>query len=142
MPYWGFTLSDEEIWSLAAYIRTLHRNDAERIQFTESLESKRPRYQPVAKPEFNFSVDERAKLIETGKKLYEDKYACLSCHRIGDSGGMVGPDLSRSGFRLNPQWTYRWIKYPQYMKPNTKMPNFGMSDQDAVAIILYLSTIK
>lgn len=142
MPYWGFTLSDGEIWSLVAYIRTLHQNDAEKIQFAESLESKRPRYQPVSKPEFNFSSDERAKLIETGKKLYEDKYACLSCHRIGETGGMVGPDLSRSGFRLNPQWTFRWIKYPQSMKPNTKMTNFGMSDQDAVAITLYLSTIK
>jgi mono/diheme cytochrome c family protein len=144
MPYWGFTLSEDEIWSLVAYIRTLHPNDAEKIKLTENNPgSKKLHFEPVAKPDLSgIHGPERPKLIELGRQLYENKYACQSCHRIGESGGMVGPDLSRSGFRLNPDWIYRWIKYPQGILSHTKMPNFGIPDQDAIAITAYLSTLK
>ena len=144
MPYWGFTLSDDEIWSLVAYVRTLHPNDAEKIKLAENNpDSKKPRFEPIAKPDLSvINGPDRPKLVEMGKILYETKFSCQSCHRIGESGGMVGPDLSRSGFRLNPDWIYRWIKYPQGIKPHTKMPNFGMPDQDAIAITAYLNTLK
>jgi cytochrome c1 len=55
---------------------------------------------------------------------------------------MVGPTLDRAGFRLNSTWVYRWIKYPQSMKPETRMPNLGLSDQDAKAVTMYLATLK
>jgi mono/diheme cytochrome c family protein len=142
MPYWKFTLSEEEIWSLAAYIRTLHKNDAEKITFTEKMESKRPRYDAPTKVDFKTITQDRDRLIEEGKRLYEDKYACLSCHRIGETGGRVGPELTRVGFRLNSSWIYRWVRYPQLIMPHTKMPNFGMSDHEAQAVTLYLTTLK
>ena len=142
MPYWKFTLSEEEIWSLVAYIRTLHKNDAEKIAFTDKMERKRPRYDAPTKVDFKGITQDKDRLIEEGKKLYNDKYACLSCHRIGETGGRVGPELTRVGFRLNSSWIYRWIKYPQLIKPDTKMPNFGMSDQEAMAVTSYLTTIK
>jgi cytochrome c1 len=37
---------------------------------------------------------------------------------------------------------YRWIKYPQIMKPQTKMPNLGVSDDDARAIMLFLKSLN
>jgi mono/diheme cytochrome c family protein len=142
MPYWGFTLSEDEIWSLVAYIRTLHPNQAEKVKLDEG-ESKKLQFEPVGKPDLTvLNGPDRIKLVETGKILYETKYACTGCHRIGESGGMVGPDLSRAGYRLNPDWIYHWIKYPQGIKPHTKMPNFGVPDQDAIAVTAYLSTLN
>jgi mono/diheme cytochrome c family protein len=143
MPYWGFTLSEDEIWSLVAYVRTLHPNDAEKVNLPDDPDSKKLHLEPVAKPDLSvLNGPNRSKIAETGKELYETKYACESCHRIGESGGMVGPELSRAGFRLNSEWVYRWIKYPQSIQPHTKMPNFGMPNEDAIAITAYLSTLK
>jgi len=40
---------------------------------------------------------------------------------------IVGPALDRAGFRLNPPWMYRWVKYPQGIKPETRMPTLGLN---------------
>jgi mono/diheme cytochrome c family protein len=146
MPYWGYTLSEDEIWDLVAYIRTLHKNDADKIKFNDapgSTEAKKPllsRPQAVSLPDLN--TPEGQKLIAEGKHLYEEKYSCSGCHRIGKKGGQVGPDLSRSGIRLNAAWIYQWIQYPQAFRSNTKMPAFNMPEGDARAIVLYLKTLR
>jgi putative heme-binding domain-containing protein len=47
------------------------------------------------------------------------KYACLSCHRVGERGAMIGPDLSTAGICLKPEevvesvlWPRRQVKEP------------------------------
>lgn len=143
MPTFKYTLSDEERWALVAYVRTLQKNDAPPIDFTKPYSTTRPVVQADAKVDLAaLTSTQRDKLVEEGKDLYHNKFICESCHRIGDEGGRVGPDLSRSGFRLNPQWIYRWTKYPEAIRPNTKMPSFGMTDDEAIAITAYLSTLK
>ena len=87
-------------------------------------------------------ADAAEKSAEVGKRLYANKYGCNACHALNQEGGKVGPALDRAGFRLNPSWVYRWIKYPQAMKPESRMPNLGISDQDAKAISLYLNTLR
>ncbi|WP_447974216.1 c-type cytochrome [Nitrospira sp. Kam-Ns4a] len=208
MPTFKYTLSEEEIWDIVAYVRTLHgmkltynvegrkkqlqeqlqaaqqafdkakqtyeaaeqkaNAEAEQkgIEVDESVYAKeqeamaaaskalqkvkaelvnfttRPEFPAIPKPDLAMAADVSAKLAETGKRLYKNKYGCHSCHRIGDEGGIVGPELDRAGFRLNAAWVYRWIKYPQSIKPNTRMPNLGLSDEDAKAVTMYLATLK
>lgn len=143
MPYWGFTFSDKEIWSLVAYVRTLHKNDAEKIELEMNNTEEKPHLQQVP-VNVNFDVQgpEREQLVEKGGKLFDEKYACLACHRINGEGGDVGPDLSRAGFRFNSKWVFRWIKYASSIKHETKMPNFAMPDEDALAITLFLKTLN
>jgi mono/diheme cytochrome c family protein len=83
-----------------------------------------------------------AKMVELGKRLYEDKYGCNGCHSLGAEGGKVGPALDRAGFRLNGTWIYRWLRNPQAMKPETRMPALGLSDADAKAVTMYLGTLR
>jgi len=208
MPTFKYTLSEEEIWAIVAYVRTLHGtkltyNVEERTkelqsqlreaqqkfdqakQALEAAEKKaaeeaekkggeaeesatakeqeamaaaskelekakaavtgftaRPKYAPVARPDLSIGADGAAKLAERGKQLYGNKYGCNACHRVGDAGGVVGPALDRAGFRLNAPWIYRWIKYPQAMKPETRMPNLGLSDDDAKAVTMYLASLR
>ena len=96
----------------------------------------------VPRPDLTVKPDQVAKLAELGKRLYEDKYGCNGCHAIGDVGGKVGPALDRAGFRLNGTWIYRWVKNPQAMKPETRMPALGLSDADAKAVTAYLGTLR
>ena len=145
MPYWGYTLTDDQIWSIVAYIRTLHKNEADKIVFKEvpageeeTLSVSRP--QPVSFPDLN--SPEGRKRVEEGKNLYENRYSCSACHRIGDSGGEVGPDLSRAGIRLNANWIYQWIQYPQAIRHGTRMPAFNMPEENARAIVMYLKTLR
>lgn len=143
MPYWGFTLSDLEMWELVAFIRTLHKNDQPPVEFDPEPESnrRRPEYnKDVRFPPLDSSMGKM--MAERGKKLAGDKYACTACHTIGEEGGHIGPYLDRSGIRLNPKWIYRWIQDPQSFRKDTKMPAFGMPEKDAVAITLYLMTLR
>ena len=104
--------------------------------------SKRPKMSQIRRPDLTASGEERQKLAEEGKRLYYDTYGCNGCHSIGDSGGLVGPALDRAGFRLNDTWVYRWIRYPQGMKKHTRMPNLGISDHAARAVVAYLDTLR
>ena len=141
MPTFKNTLSEEELWSLVAFVRTLHGMKLEKADWA-SLKKERPKFALVPKPMVTATPAEEAKLAARGKQLYYNKYGCNACHKIGQSGGEVGPPLDRAGFRLNTSWVYRWIKYPQSMKPRTKMPNLGVSDDDAKAIMFFLNTLN
>jgi mono/diheme cytochrome c family protein len=96
----------------------------------------------VARPDLTVTPDQAAQLAEVGKRLYVNKYGCNGCHSLGQEGGKVGPALDRAGFRLNGTWVYRWIKNPQAMKPETRMPALGLSDADAKAVTMYLNTLR
>ncbi|HZW29899.1 MAG TPA: DUF6797 domain-containing protein, partial [Isosphaeraceae bacterium] len=41
------------------------------------------------------------------------KFACLSCHRIGDQGGSVGPDLTTVGVCLKPEEIVESVLWPR-----------------------------
>jgi len=147
MPAWGKVFSEEELWSLVAYVRTLHPNDEGEIVF-ENFESERKRYPKVREAEFVSLRDEiitdedvLEEQVALGEELFEE-YGCIGCHAIRGQGGELGPDLTRAGFMLQPQFMYRWILNPQSFKPKTRMPNLGLPKEDALAVALYLSTQK
>lgn len=96
----------------------------------------------VARPDLTVKPEQVAEMVEIGKRLYSNKYGCNGCHSIGVEGGKVGPALDRAGFRLNGTWIYRWVKNPQAMKPETRMPALGLSDADAKAVTMYLGTLR
>ena len=143
MPTFKYTLSDVERWALVAYVRTLHRNDEPLVEVSSTVSTERPTSPMRQTPSWVMPEDERTVLAKSGKSLFVDKYNCNGCHvyKAGELGGVVGPDLRRSADRLNPDWTYQWISNPQAMKPDTKMPNLGLSEDDAKAITIYLGTL-
>jgi cytochrome c2 len=87
-------------------------------------------------------VESEAQSIAEGKTLFFDEYACNSCHQVGSEGGSVGPSLDNIGSRLKTAWIYHWIKDPQKYHPEAEKPNQGLSDDEAIAIALYLSSLK
>jgi cytochrome c2 len=95
---------------------------------------------PVTLPDFDTSITENE--IKSGERLLNQKYGCLSCHIINDTGGVIGPSLDRVGTRLNSDWLYTWLKNPQQHIPETIMPNFGMSERDARELTAYLISLQ
>jgi len=155
MPPWGGVLSEKEIWSLVAYMRTLHKNEAPKVVVPKEAKLERVKLPSSRKKtiEIPAEMEEdgitpvapeavKAKLVQTGERLFEKKFGCNGCHSIGGVGGKVGPSLSRVGFRLRDTYIFNWLKNPQSIIPGTKMPNFQLRDQDALALTLYLKTLK
>ena len=215
MPTFKYTLSEEEIWAIVGYVRTLHgmklefkveerkkeladalaaaqakfdeakqayetaekkageeaekksaalkkdvdvdesayaKEQAAMVQAKKALDAAQAAVNyfatrpgkgiNVVRPDLTTKPEQVAALAETGKKLYSNKYGCNGCHSLAGEGGKVGPALDRAGFRLNGTWIYRWVKNPQAIKPETRMPALGLSDVDAKAVTMYLGTLR
>ncbi|QPJ66214.1 MAG: c-type cytochrome [Candidatus Nitrohelix vancouverensis] len=147
MPSFGKTLSDEEIWSLVIWIRHNAADDSHPVEAPAHADSKRPVGIAVEPADIEFFLrwfEAQGKKMEwrqLGEKLFWSKKSCLACHKIGEEGGQVGPDLSRASLNYRPEWMYAWIKNPQKFQPHTKMPNVGLDDKQAWAIVSYLSNL-
>ncbi len=59
--------------------------------------------------------------LSRGAEIFQ-KNACINCHRIGDSGGQRGPDLSTVGDRLTQEQLV-W----RILNGGTNMPAFGQA---------------
>lgn len=81
-------------------------------------------------------------------------HGCGACHTVRGTAadGRVGPDLTHVGGRLSlgaavlpntPDAFARWIGHTQQVKPEVKMPAFGMlPDEELAALAAYLSGLK
>jgi cytochrome c oxidase subunit 2 len=79
---------------------------------------------------------------------------CGACHSIAgtDATGRIGPDLTHVGSRLsiaaasypNNRGTLAgWIASSQHLKPNSRMPSFGLfSGEELRAVAAYLESLK
>ncbi len=87
----------------------------------------------------------RAAVIAAGKKVYAAS-RCMNCHKIGQAGGSIGPDLSREGAKASRtvKWIIDQIKDPKSHKPTSLMPAFGgkIKQHDLVALATYLTSLK
>jgi cytochrome c2 len=108
MPTFG--LSDREAAALVDYFAALDRVEIPYVYI-----------QPAA-----FDPES----VEAGRLLMSKEYFdCFSCHQRGEEkpqGPPEGwaPDLALAHRRLNPDWIVDWIRDPQRLMPNTKMPSF------------------
>lgn len=87
--------------------------------------------------------------INAAKRLVDEKN-CRACHMINGRGGIIGPDLTFEGDKPTEQFDYSrlggrhsvfaWqvahFQNPKMVSPETVMPSFGFSTQDAQALSL------
>ena len=147
MPGYGNTLSEEQIWQLVAYIRYLAEDDSHKVTVPSDASRTAPSSSPINYEMISdfsqwFSQNGRdQEVIKLGERLFLKKKGCFACHQLNDEGGIVGPDLSRAGFLYTPEWLFTWIRNPQFIKPNTKMPNIGLVEEEDRAISAFLSSL-
>lgn len=89
--------------------------------------------------------------VSEGQRIFETT-ACINCHAVSGTGadGRFGPDLTHlmsretiaSGAAANtPENLRRWMQNPDSIKPGSKMPAMGLSDQQLDAVTAYLATL-
>lgn len=80
-----------------------------------------------------------AERLREGLELFR-RYACYGCHKLAGYENLPkpGPPLTNIGTKVNYTWLVKWIKNPRSLIADARMPNFGLSDEEAQAVADYL----
>jgi mono/diheme cytochrome c family protein len=127
-----FRLTDQEIKALSAYLTTLKGQPIEPFKFDQSV---------VA------SLQKSAGLADQGEVRFRQMF-CTTCHSLAVTqddetkliGGDIGPELTKVGSKVNPDWLVAWLRDPQSYLSHALMPRYRWSDQDLYKVTQYINT--
>src|SRR6202521_4096492 len=85
-------------------------------------------------------------LISQGELRFRQIF-CPTCHglavtRAGETkliGGDIGPELTKVGSKVNPDWLLAWLRDPQSHLPHAQMPRYAWSDEDLYVVTQYIT---
>jgi cytochrome c1 len=77
-----------------------------------------------------------------GPSLYGESF-CASCHAVQNAagnvvGGDVGPELTRIGSKVKPEWLQGWLKNPRAYESATAMPHYRFNDAQVATLAGFL----
>ncbi len=127
-----FRLTEQELRSLSAYLSTLRSKPIEAYRFAPRAVAALTRNPDVA---------------QQGEVRFRQMF-CSTCHslavtRAGETkliGGDIGPELTKVGSKVNPDWLVAWLRNPQSYLPHSKMPRYQWSDEDLYSVTQYIRT--
>ncbi len=83
-------------------------------------------------------IQDAAPIYSKGRKMFSE-YGCRGCHKVaGVEKIKVGPPLKRIGEKVRSDWLIRWLKNPKEYLPETKMPDFLLTEQETADIAQFL----
>lgn len=88
-----------------------------------------------------------AAMVKKGEELARS-VGCLGCHGLAEgefttriAGKDLVPNLKDIAAKVNPRWTYNWLRNPNSYNPDTRMPSLRLSEDEALALTTYLMTL-
>jgi len=84
-----------------------------------------------------------APLLAQGQRIFE-QIGCTGCHLVKGYEDLpkVGPSLRRISAKVDPNWMVRWVQNPHNYRPQTRMPNFSLKEDEAVAIAAFFWSVS
>jgi cytochrome c oxidase subunit 2 len=90
--------------------------------------------------------------VSEGQRVFQST-ACINCHAVSGTvaTGQFGPDLTHlmsrdtiaAGIAPNTIENLRaWIRNPDSLKPGSRMPSMGLTDQQLDSVTAYLATLR
>ena len=125
-----FQLSDQELRGLSAYLSVQRGKPLEAYRFN-------PRVVAV--------VAKGGDAADQGKIRFNQMF-CVTCHALavdrgGETtliGGDIGPELTKIGSKVKPEWLLAWLRDPQSYLQHTRMPQYTWSDKDLYEVTQYI----
>lgn len=75
--------------------------------------------------------------LARGEQIFEAS-GCRGCHKLGGTGGNIGPELDKVGARRSPEWLKKHFVTPSAVTAGSAMPPQKFSDDDLEAIVLFM----
>jgi mono/diheme cytochrome c family protein len=77
-----------------------------------------------------------------GPSLYGESF-CSSCHAVQNAagilvGGDIGPELTRIGNKVKPEWLAAWLANPRVYDATTPMPHYRFTPQQVATLAAFL----
>ena len=127
-----FRLSEKELRALSGYLSTLASEPTAPYKF---------------EPRVLAAWEKRPDLVDQGETRFRQMF-CTTCHslavtRAGETkliGGDIGPELTKVGSKVNPDWLAAWLRNPQSYMPHAEMPRYQWSDQDLYVVTRYIAS--
>jgi nitric oxide reductase subunit C len=79
--------------------------------------------------------------VSPGAALFKDK-GCFGCHRMNETGGTLGPDLTHAGGRLSRDTIAKILENPRSVNPQGIMPPPPLSPDEQNQIADFLAGQK
>jgi len=119
----NFQLSDEDARDLSAY-----------------LISQSTPYLPGA--EAPSAAQSKTENAQEGASVYGEAF-CASCHAVQNAaglmvGGDVGPELTRVGSKVKPEWLGQWLRNPKIYDSDTAMPHYRFDEKQLALLAGFL----
>lgn len=85
-----------------------------------------------------------AAALQQESSTYGESF-CASCHAMQNAagllvGGDLGPELTRVGSKVKPEWVAEWIRDPKVYDPDTRMPHYRFEAKDIGLIMGFLES--
>ena len=127
-----FSLGEPELRALSGFLSTLRAKPIEAYKFD---------------PRVVAAWEKKPDLVDQGEVRFRQMF-CSTCHslavtRAGETkliGGEIGPELTKVGSKVNPDWLVAWLKSPQGYLPHSEMPRYGWSDEDLYQVTHYITS--
>jgi mono/diheme cytochrome c family protein/predicted nucleic acid-binding Zn-ribbon protein len=86
---------------------------------------------------------EDAPLLAEGQRLFE-QVGCTGCHLVQGYENIpkVAPSLKKISAKVDPSWMVQWIENPHKFRARSRMPNFDLKREDAVAVAAFLWSLS
>jgi mono/diheme cytochrome c family protein len=147
MPAWEFRLSEEDLWSVVAFLARLPDLTPQQYAEATRVEASDARGAPAV-PSCGPAASEAP-----GQAGDVERGACNACHTIPgitSSFPNVGPPLAGIGGRSliagklanTPDNMVRWLRRTHEVDALTAMPEMGVTEQDARDIAAYLAMLR
>ncbi|MBC53013.1 MAG: hypothetical protein CMQ34_04165 [Gammaproteobacteria bacterium] len=155
MPAWAYRMSAEEMWQVVALVKQLAdmtRADYDRLLRQASAAATGQASQQGAQVSASTSDEQQDSLTDSGKVALQ-QYNCVSCHVItGITAARkhVGPPLTGMTHRnyiagileYSDENFVRWVTAPSAVDPDTLMPDLGVTEAHARAMLSYLKSVQ
>jgi mono/diheme cytochrome c family protein len=127
-----FRLTEQELRAISAYLTTQHAGAVETVKFD---------------PRVVATWSKKSDIVDQGETRFRQMF-CSTCHalavtRAGETkliGGDIGPELTKVGSKVKPEWLAAWLRDPQAYLPHSKMPRYEWSDEDLFKVTQYIQT--
>ena len=134
-------LTDEQRLQLVAFLKAQQGANVSRAPLArfQAAQAERPKWLPLAMIVGHDAETQLASQTpaQRGAALLP-RVGCLSCHKLDDRDGRVGPELAYTSAQRDPAWMVAHFRDPKSVVPGSLMPPYPLPDDIFESLSAYL----